>query len=164
MATGPRYKVAFRRRREGKTDYRLRLKLLISRKPRLVIRKTSRQTRMQIIVPKPEGDATLADATSLELRKYGYKGSTSNVPAAYLTGRLLAKKASKAGITGAILDIGLHPSTRGSRLYAALKGAVDGGLDVPHDPEIFPSEERIRGEHIPEELGVEEALRRLEGE
>ncbi|EQD30588.1 50S ribosomal protein L18P, partial [mine drainage metagenome] len=37
MSTGPRYRVAFRRRREGKTDYRARLRLLKSDRPRAVV-------------------------------------------------------------------------------------------------------------------------------
>jgi hypothetical protein len=48
----------------------------------------------------------------------------------------------------AILDVGLNPPVKGSKIYAALKGAIDAGIKVPHDPEILPDEARISGEHI----------------
>jgi large subunit ribosomal protein L18 len=149
MATGPRYKVAFRRRREGKTDYHQRLKLIVSRKPRLVVRRTVNQVIAQIYVTKPEGDKVLVSATSKELTKdFGYMGSGKNTSAAYLTGMLIGYKAQKAGIGEAILDIGLRENRTGSRVYATLKGAVDSGLTVPCSEEVFPSDERIRGEHV----------------
>ncbi len=148
MAEGPRYRVKFRRRREGKTDYRSRLKLLLSSKPRLVIRKSTRQIRAQLVLPGEKGDTTLASAVSGELVKYGYKGPASNTPAAYLTGLLLGFRAKKAGFSNAVFDIGLHTASQGSRVFAAVKGAIDAGLEVPHDEEVLPGDERIRGEHI----------------
>jgi large subunit ribosomal protein L18 len=72
----------------------------------------------------------------------------SNTPAAYLTGMLFAVKAKKAGQDRAILDIGLNRATTGARVFAALKGAVDAGLEIPYGEEILPSEERIKGAHI----------------
>lgn len=152
MAQGPRYKVPFRRRREGKTDFHQRLRLLRSGKPRLVVRKTTRQIIAQVIVAGEQGDLTMASATSQDLSGYGYTGPTSNTPAAYLTGYLAAKRALDAGYDEAVLDIGLQASRPGARVYAALKGAVDAGLDVPHSPEVFPEEDRVRGEHIAEYL------------
>lgn len=155
MATGPRYKVPFRRRREGKTDYHQRLKLLISKRPRIVARRSLRHMRLQMIVPKPEGDVTLVHADSSELAGYGYSGATGNTPAAYLTGLLFGYKAQKEGFDSAILDMGLQVSSRGCRVYAALKGIVDSGLEVPHDPGIFPEESRISGEVIKEYSGTD---------
>jgi large subunit ribosomal protein L18 len=149
MATGPRYKVAFRRRREGKTDYHQRLKLIVSRKPRLVVRITLNQVIAEIMITKPEGDKTVVAATSKELTKeFGYLGARDNTSAAYLTGLLIGYKAQKAGLTEAILDIGLRENRAGSRVYATLKGAVDSGLTVPSGEEVFPSAARIRGEHV----------------
>jgi large subunit ribosomal protein L18 len=148
MATGPRYRVKFKRARMGKTDYRARKRLLISRKPRLVVRKSLKHTNVQMILPAKEGDKTIASANTIELTKYGYAGATGNVPSAYLAGLLLGYRAKKAGQTEAIFDLGLYQATRGGLLFAALKGAVDAGLEVPHNPEIFPSEERIMGRHI----------------
>ncbi|MBU0536679.1 MAG: 50S ribosomal protein L18, partial [Nanoarchaeota archaeon] len=80
-----------------------------------------------------------------ELKKYGLKTSGGNVPVAYLVGLLAGKKAIKQGIKFAVADIGLHPSTKGSRVYAAIKGAIDAGLEVPVSEEILPSKEKMEG-------------------
>ncbi|WP_423792851.1 50S ribosomal protein L18 [Methanocaldococcus indicus] len=148
MAHKPTYRVKFRRRREAKTDYRKRLRLLLSRKPRLVARKTLNHIIAQIIEYDEKGDRTVVSAHSRELVKLGYKGHCGNLPAAYLTGYLLGKKALQKGYKEAVLDIGLHRATKGAAVFAILKGAVDAGLDVPHGESILPEEERIRGEHI----------------
>jgi len=151
MARGPRYRVPFRRRREGKTNYHKRLRLLKSKKPRLVVRKTLNHHIAQIVVYDPKGDRTVVSAHTRELiRDFGWKGHTGNTPSAYLLGLLLGYRAKKAGIEEAILDTGLHPPTRGSSIFAVLKGAVDAGLNVPHSEEIFPEDYRIRGEHVAE--------------
>jgi large subunit ribosomal protein L18 len=65
-----------------------------------------------------------------------------------LTGYLAGLRAKSRGVSGAILDIGLNPPVKGSRIYAALKGAVDAGLEVPHSPDILPDDSRVSGEHI----------------
>jgi large subunit ribosomal protein L18 len=148
MAHGPTYKVPFRRRREGKTDYRVRKKLVMSKKPRLVIRKSLKHLYLQLIEVKVNGDVVLAQANTKELSKYGWKGGTGNLPAAYLAGLLLGKRALSRGIKNAILDLGRYSITKGSRLFAALKGALDAGMDIPHSEEILPDEERIKGAHI----------------
>ncbi|WP_048191953.1 50S ribosomal protein L18 [Pyrolobus fumarii] len=149
MARGPRYKVPRRRRREGKTNYYKRYVMILSGHPRFVVRKTNKYIWVMVVKAKPEGDITVAAAHSRELvKKYGWKGGTKNVPAAYLTGLLAALRALKAGIRYAAPDIGLHRPTRGAKVFAAIKAANDVGLEVPMSPEVAPSEERIRGEHI----------------
>jgi large subunit ribosomal protein L18 len=148
MATGSRYFVPFRRRREGKTDYYQRTRLVVAEVPRMVVRKTNRHIIIQLVTAEMEGDKTLVAANSAELEKYGYKGSTSNTPAAYLTGMLFAAKAKNARYDRAILDIGLNRATPGARVFAALKGAVEAGLEIPHGEEILPSDERVKGAHI----------------
>ncbi|MFY9749274.1 MAG: 50S ribosomal protein L18 [Methanoregula sp.] len=148
MATGPRYFVAFRRRREGRTDYYQRTKLVVADAPRMVVRRTNRHIIVQLVNAEMDGDKTIVSANSAELEKYGYTGATANTPAAYLTGMLFAAKAKKAGQNRAILDIGLNRATPGARVFAALKGAVDAGLEIPYGEEIIPSEERLKGEHI----------------
>jgi large subunit ribosomal protein L18 len=148
MAAGSRYFVPFRRRREGKTDYYQRTKLVVADAPRMVVRRTNRHVIVQLVIAGMEGDRTLVSANSAELEKYGYTGSTSSTPAAYLTGMLFAAKAKKAQHDRAILDIGLNRATPGARMFAALRGAVEGGLEVPHSEEILPADERIKGEHI----------------
>jgi large subunit ribosomal protein L18 len=152
MGHGPRYRVARRRRREGKTDYRRRINLLKSREVRAVVRRSERNLRIQFVVFDPKGDRIIASAQGLELEKFGWKGSVSNTPAAYLTGYLAGKRAISAGINRAVLDIGLHTPTKGSRVFASLKGLLDAGLDIPHGEEVIPSEERIKGEHIDESI------------
>jgi large subunit ribosomal protein L18 len=146
MAKGPRYRVHFRRRRESKTDYRRRLKLLLSRKPRMVVRKSNKHIIVQLIFSSDKGDVTLVSANSADLSKYGFRLYKNNTPAAYLTGLLFGMKASANGHKDAVLDIGLRSPS--SRILAALKGAIDGGLNIPCDETVFPSDERIRGEHI----------------
>lgn len=150
MAQGSNYKIPFRRRREGKTDYAARMKLIDYDKSRLVVRLSNAHATVQIIDYAPEGDITLAAAVSKELPKYGYLGGTSNLSAVYLTAYLAAKRALAAGVDSAILDIGLKSPIKGSKVFAALKGAVDAGLDIPYGDSIFPADERIRGEHIAE--------------
>ena len=148
-ARGPRYKVPFRRRREGLTNYYKRRKFLLSGKPRLVVRKTINHIIAQIVIAKPEGDHVLVSAHSNELRRdYGWLGDTNNTPAAYLVGLLIGLKALKAGVSEAIADIGLHVAKPGTRVFSTIKGAIDAGLKVPCHPSMFPDEDRIRGEHI----------------
>ena len=148
MAQGTNYKVAFRRRRQGKTDYAARMKLVDYNKSRLVVRVSNNHATVQLINYAPEGDITLASAVSKQLSKYGYLGHTNNISAFYLTAYLCAKRALSKGITSAILDIGLKTPIKGSKIFAALKGAIDAGLEVPHGEFIFPEDDRIRGEHV----------------
>ncbi|PIN80271.1 50S ribosomal protein L18 [Candidatus Woesearchaeota archaeon CG10_big_fil_rev_8_21_14_0_10_32_9] len=146
--TTTRFTVRFRRKREGRTNYKKRLALLKSRKPRLIIRKTNTQIILQIAQYLPDGDKIIATVQSNELTKHGWKHSFKNLPAAYLAGMLIAKKAKMHKIEGAILDMGLTTPLKGTKIFAALKGAVDAGLQVPVSDSIFPTEERLKGEHI----------------
>lgn len=143
-----RYKLKLRRRRENKTNFRKRLKLLISRKPRLVVRRSLNNIRVQVEDYTPKGDEVRAFAVSSELRKAGWKYSTDNLPAAYLTGLLCGVRAKNSGVKEAILDLGLYAPLTGSRMFAALKGAIDGQLAIPASAGSFPNEDRIKGSHI----------------
>jgi len=167
-----RYQVKYRRRREGKTDYYSRKRLIIqdknkfnSPKFRLIVRFTNKDIITQIASSKISGDYILAAAYAHELPRYGFpvKHST-NYSAAYATGLLLARRVltklnladkyqGTSTIDGndynveslddgphpfrAFLDVGLRRTTTGSKLFAALKGACDGGLDVPHSDRRF---------------------------
>jgi len=155
VARGPGYKVAFRRRREGRTNYHNRRKLIISGKPRLVIRKSLKHTQIQLVTAEPGGDKTQVSTISTELKRYAYTCSTSNTSAAYLTGVLMGYRMLNSGWSLAILDIGLHPSIKGSRIYAAVKGLKDAGVDIPCDETVFPSDERICGQVAAEYNGSE---------
>jgi large subunit ribosomal protein L18 len=143
--------IKFKRRIEGKTNYRKRLALLKSGKVRLVIRKSLSNISVQLVNFNPSGDQTVASAVSSELKKFGWT-KTGNIPAAYLTGLLAGKKAKEKNVTEAVLDLGVQTSTKGSRIYAALKGVLDAGIDIPHSKDILPSEDRINGKHISEEI------------
>ena len=142
--------VPFRRKREGKTNYQKRLKILLSSKPRLVVRKSLGNVTAQIVEYSEKGDKIIATVTGKELKKYGWNFSMKNTCGAYLIGLLVAKKANEKNIKAAVLDIGLNKSVPGSKIYAVLKGAVDYGLKVPHSDNVLPNEERIQGKHIEE--------------
>jgi len=158
MATGPRYKVPMRRRREARTNYHQRLRLLKSGKPRLVARKSNRHVRAQLILTGPQGDQTIASATSEDLAEYGWEAPTGNLPAAYLTGLLAGKRAVEAGLESAVLDIGLNTATPGNKVFAVQEGVIDAGLEVPHNDEVFADWERTRGEHIAEYAESQDGL------
>jgi large subunit ribosomal protein L5e len=181
-----RYQVKFRRRREGKTDYRARKRLISQDKNkynapkyRLVVRLTSKYVICQIAYATIQGDRIMCAANSKELVRYGLKTGLKNYAAAYCTGLLCARrllqklgmdemyKGQDEEVTGeivkteagkrtyyvdeldddkrpfrAILDVGIQSTTTGNRVFAAMKGATDGGLDVPHSEKRFPGYDR----------------------
>jgi len=141
-------RVAYRRKREGRTNYKKRLKLLMSKKPRLIIRKTNQQIILQIAEYAPDGDRVLCGVNSNILKKMGWKYSCKNLPACYLSGLLLGKRALAKKVNEAILDAGLQTLVPGSRIYTALRGVIDAGLKVPASDKVFPSPERVLGKHI----------------
>ncbi|MCD4666372.1 50S ribosomal protein L18 [archaeon] len=145
MAKNLKYTLKYRRRNQNKTDYNQRLRLLKSGKIRLVVRRSLNNFILQIVKYEEKGDKILTGVSSKELKKLGWKFSTKNIPAAYLTGLLLAKKSKEKEV---IADFGLHRLIKGASLYAALKGVVDGGINIPHSDDIFPKEDRLKGEHI----------------
>lgn len=180
-----KYQVAYRRRREGKTDYKARRKMTTQDKSkyntpkyRLVVRRTNRFIICQIVYATIVGDRVMTQATSKELPKYGIKAGLANFAAAYATGLLVARRLlNKLGLEDsfegveecdgeefhiedeveeddrqpfkAILDVGLQRTTVGAKIFAALKGAADGGLHIPHSNKRFP------GYRAPEEKGAE---------
>jgi large subunit ribosomal protein L18 len=149
MARGPRYKRSLRRRDEGKTDYHKRLRLLKSRKLRVVVRATNNHMRVQIIQSKLAGDKVLISAFSKELpSKFDWNVNTGNVPAAYLTGYLAGARAKVKNIQEAIFDLGVFYHR--NRVLAACKGVIDSGINIPYREEFFPQnlEDRVKGTHI----------------
>jgi large subunit ribosomal protein L5e len=185
-----RYQVKFRRRREGKTDYRQRKRLVCqdknkyqSPKYRLVVRFTNRQVIAQIVYSLVDGDRVLVQATSRELARYGLSVGLKNYAAAYCTGLLAARRLlQKVGLDDVyegntevdgsvvtteydkkkyyvdevdedkkpfrcLLDVGCKPTTTGCRIFGALKGAADGGLDIPHSEKRFPGYDRDAKEY-----------------
>lgn len=167
-----RFQVKFRRRREGKTDYYARKRLVVQEKNkyavpkwRMIVRITNKDIICQIASAKIEGDQVLCAAYSHELPRYGVKVGLTNYAAAYCTGLLLARRVlKKLGLDGTYegqkevdgdmfnvekidgergsfrchLDVGLARTTTGARIFGALKGAADGGIDIPHSENRFP--------------------------
>lgn len=149
MGKNPRYKRPFRRRAEGKTNYHRRLKLLKSRKLRLVIRASNNHIRIQIVNSALKGDKVLVSAFSKELNKtFEWKANPGNIPSAYLTGYLAGLRAKKANFEDIIPDLGIFYHR--NRVLAALKGVLDAGIDLAIKEEFFPEglQERINGSHI----------------
>jgi len=142
--------VPMRRRREARTDYHQRLRLLKSGKPRLVARTSNRHVRAQLVTTGPEGDRTLASADSRDLEEFGWEAPTGNLPAAYLTGLLAGRRALAADVEAAVLDIGLASPTPGGTVFAVQEGAIDAGVEIPHNDSVLAPWERTRGEHIAE--------------
>jgi large subunit ribosomal protein L18 len=147
-----------RRRMENKTDYKLRRGLLISGIPRIVVRRTNKYFILQVVESSEAQDKVLMGVTSKELLKNGWDpkiaGSLKSIPAGYLTGLLLAKKLSVgkgAGKKGFIMDLGMTRTIAGSRVFAVVKGLIDGGLEITANEKVFPSEERLNGEHLKDE-------------
>eukprot|EP00904_Undaria_pinnatifida_P010290 jgi/Undpi1/6391/HiC_scaffold_20.g08872.m1 len=211
-----RYQVKFRRRREGKTDYRARKRLICqdknkynSPKYRLVVRFTNKYVLAQIIYATIQGDLCMCQASSTELPRYGVKVGLKNYAAAYCTGLLVARrllrnlgldeqdaekkmenlyvgqgvgadpeeegdddedevdgnvvKSESNGRTyyvdevdeekrpfKALLDVGIRSTSTGNRVFGCMKGATDGGLDVPHNEKRFPGYDRDSKQYDPE--------------
>jgi large subunit ribosomal protein L18 len=142
-----------RRRRENKTDYKARRILLTSGLPRIVTRRTNKYFILQAVESHEAQDKVLATITSKELLKNGWDkkmgGSLKSIPAGYLTGLLMAKKLDKRKY---IMDLGMARTLKGSRIFSVVKGLIDGGLNIPANEVVFPSEERLNGEHLKDEV------------
>lgn len=185
-----RFQVKFRRRREGKTDYYARKRLITvdknkynTKKYRLVVRFSNKNVTAQIVYSTLNHDETFCAAYSHELPRYGVKTGLTNYAASYCTGLLLARRllaerdaaAKKGGVDlnlsrfnseedvekfyeegeegaqpfKAYLDSGLKICNTGSRIFAVLKGAVDGGLNIPHHNDRGGAKEHRDGKRFP---------------
>lgn len=142
------YVRTLRRIREDKTNYRKRSAILIGRHLFVTVRVSDQNVVAQVLKPTPTGDIVIASAHSRELSKHGWKGAFNNLPACYLTGMLLGKKALEKEINTAVLYMGKNHFT--SRVGACTKGIVDAGVSMPVSGESLPDEERISGHHIAE--------------
>lgn len=151
-----------KRRRECKTDYKLRMGLLKSSLPRIAIRKTNRYIGIQVIESVEAQDKVVFGITSKALSDYGWDeklaGSLKSISAGYLTGILAAKKIKNGEF---IIDMGMALNKKGGRTYAVIAGLVKGGLNIHANEEIFPTEERLMGEHQSEE--VQKAIKDVMG-
>ena len=139
-----------RRRLEGKTNYTKRLLLLKGDHLRLVVRKTNKYLILQIVESDDAKDKVLHTINTRDLLKQGWpedkSGSLKSLAASYLAGLLLGKKAKEIK-RSIILDSGLIPNTKGSRVYAAVKGISDAGMDIKYDEKVIPSDEMVKGKY-----------------
>jgi large subunit ribosomal protein L18 len=140
--------VQYRRKREGRTNYKNRLNLLVSRKNRVVVRKSLSGIQIQVVEYLPDGDHVLLSVHSRDLKKYGLTRTNGNKSIAYLTGLLCGVKAKKAKITSGILDLGLQRAHPKGKLFAAAKGMVDAGFEIPIDEKALPSDEDVSGKLV----------------
>jgi large subunit ribosomal protein L18 len=146
------YVHTLKRIRDDKTNYRKRAAILIGRHSFVTVKVSDQNVAAQVLKPTPTGDIVIASAHSRELAKQGWKGALNNLPACYLTGMLLGKKALGRGVNDAVLYIGKDHFT--SRVAACMKGIVDGGVSMPVSEESLPGQERISGHHIAEYAGI----------
>jgi large subunit ribosomal protein L18 len=117
--------------------------------PRFVVRISNKGIIVQVVKAEIIGDKVLVESASNELvSKYGWQASGKSIPAGYLLGFIAGKKAVNEGIETAYLDLGLKRPTKGNKIFAVVKGAIDAGLNVPCDSDIIPSPERINGGDI----------------
>merc|ERR1712167_297057 len=178
-----RFQVKYKRRREGKTDYYARKRLVsqdknkfATPKYRFVVRFTNKDIICQVLSSKINGDICHAAAYAHELPRYGLKVGLTNYSAAYCVGLLCARRLLKkynldstfegtAEVTAefedcyvhgdddernafhALLDVGLKPTTLGSKIFSAMKGAFDGGLEIPHSNKKFYGFDADEGEY-----------------
>lgn len=148
MARSRNYTVLYRRKRKGRTDYNKRLRYLDSWKTRFVVRRSSICLTLQFIKYDSKGDHVLVGINSIVLKELGWRYSYNNIPAGYLSGFLIGKRALEKGIKEAVLDIGLYNSVKGGVLYAALKGAIDAGVIIPCSKDVLPGEDVVSGKRI----------------
>lgn len=142
----------YKRRAEQKTNYKKRLSLLVSGKNRLVARKTNLYMHLQYVVHDAKGDVIKFSISSKALKAHGWTANTGNVSACYLTGYLFGKLvASKKLSKELVFDIGLQNAQKKGRLFAALKGAIDSGLNIDANKDVFPDLDRISGKLIKKE-------------
>ncbi|EQD37781.1 50S ribosomal protein L18P [mine drainage metagenome] len=156
----------YKRRKEGVTDYRRRFRLVKSGMPRLVVRVSKKGIVVQVVEFNPLGDHVAVSLNSQSLAKAEVELQGNSTPASYLLGYLAGIKAKKLGIGDTILDIGRSRLTVGGRIGAVTKGFIDSGCVLPHDESIFPSDDRVNGNHLKKKLGkkaMDSMKKKLEG-
>lgn len=145
-----------RRKIEGKTNYLKRLKLLKSERPRVVFRKTNKYVISQYVTSEEAQDKIVFGVTSKDLLRNGWpeklSGSLKSIPASYLTGYLTAKKILKAKLEVPIADLGMQRIIEKTKIFAFIKGLIDGGIKIQCDESKFPEEERLNGKSAKEDI------------
>lgn len=160
-------KVDKRRRRESKTDYLTRRKLLQSGAPRVAFRKTNKYVTAQYIISKEAQDNIKIGLSSKNLLKLGWpkesSGALKSITASYLLGLLMGNKIIQGKLQKPILDFGMIRTIHQNKLFAFAKGLKDSGIEIKCPEEAFPSEERLRGEHLKNKINLEEIKSKIIG-
>ena len=145
-----------RRRQQHKTDYKTRLNLLKSEKPRLVFRRTNRYLIVQYIESEEAKDKIVFGLTSKVLLKHGwpkgFKGSLKSIPAAYLIGYFVGKKIIKEKLDVPVTDFGMLRTIHKTKTFGFLKGLIDAGIKINCKKEAFPEEERVYGKNLKQDF------------
>ncbi len=147
-----------RRRKENKTDYGIRIKLLKAEVPRIIFRKSNKYIIAQYAISKEARDNIIIGVTSRILMKYGWPedmiGSLKSLPASYLTGFFLGKKIIEKKLETPIIDIGMIRSVNKNKVFSFIKGLIDAGIKIKCSEESFPKEERIKGKNLKRDFSV----------
>lgn len=156
-----------RRRREFKTDYGKRFKLLKSGTPRVVFRKTNRYLIVQYVISKEAQDKIIMGISSKDLLKKGWpesaKGSLKSITASYLTGYLMGKKIIKDKLEKPIVDLGMIRVLYKTKVYGFIKGLIDSGIEISCKEEAFPEEDKIKGLKLKNKIPFEEIKGKING-
>jgi len=149
-----------KRRRENKTDYKKRLGLLKSGRPRIVFRRTNKYIIAQYVKSEEAKDKVVLGVTSKDLLKHGWAenavGSLKSIPSSYMIGVLVGKKILAKKLEMPIIDLGIIRTLHKTRAYAFLKGVIDSGLEISCPEECFPDEAKIKGEFLKNKISFEE--------
>ena len=143
-------KTVKKRRKQNKTDYANRLKLLKSGKPRVVFRRTNKYIIAQYVTSKEAQDKIVFGVNSKELMTHGWKkesGSLKSIPASYLTGYLIGKQIIKKSLETPIVDFGMIRVLHKTKVFGFLKGLIDAGVGIDCEkgfPEIKGDVEKIK--------------------
>ena len=155
-----------RRRKENRTDYLKRLKLLKGETPRIVFRKTNKYIISEYTVSKEAQDSVVMGMDSRKLNEYGWpktaQGSLKSITASYLTGYLTGKTILKQKLEEPILDAGMNRVLHKNKIYAFLKGLIDSGIKINCKKEFFPEEERIKGDHLKNKIPFTEIKSKID--
>ncbi|MGY4884225.1 MAG: 50S ribosomal protein L18 [Nanobdellota archaeon] len=155
-----------RRRKENRTDYLKRLKLLKGEKPRIVFRKTNKFIISEYVKSKEAQDSIVFGFDSRKLNEYGWpknaQGSLKSTTAAYLSGYLVGKNIIKQKLETPILDVGMNRTIHKNKIYAFLKGLIDSGIKIECKKEFFPEESRIKGEHLKNKIPFTEIKSKID--
>lgn len=148
MKGGKAQTLDFKRKREGRTNYRDRLKIIDSGKLRVVVRRSLNNINVQLVLFGEKGDRVLLSSSTRELIKYGWKAHRGNLSSAYLLGFLCGLKAMKNSLKEGVLDVGMARAIKNSAFFAVARGMRDAGFEIPLGENTAPSDDRVYGRHI----------------